>query len=165
AFSRSLDGSLRRAGTSAIEAMPALILLVEADRTVLRRTDALLTNAGHLVAAVPSYHEAKQLMDSVSPDMLVVGVRLDAFNGMHLAVRCRREFPRPPVMIVSPGPDAVVEVEAARIGAMFIVDPLNNPSFLPRVAAALDEHRHTQPLIRRWPRKQVPGMLEAELSQ
>jgi DNA-binding response OmpR family regulator len=145
--------------------MPALILLVESDRTVLGRTEALLTSAGHLVAAVTSYHEAKHLMESVSPDMLIVGVRLDAFNGMHLAVRCRREYPLPPVMITSPGPDAVVAIEAERIGAMFIVNPAENPTFLPRVAAALEEHRRTQPVIRRWPRKQVPGMLEAELAE
>ncbi|HMF98912.1 MAG TPA: response regulator [Vicinamibacterales bacterium] len=145
--------------------MSALILLVESDRTVLGRTEALLTTAGHLVAAVSTYHDAKHLMDSVSPDMLIVGVRLDAFNGMHLAVRCRREYPLPPVMITSPGPDAVVAMEAERIGAIFFVDPANNPEFLPRVAAALAEHRRTQPTIRRWPRKQVPGMLEAELEQ
>jgi DNA-binding response OmpR family regulator len=145
--------------------MPALILLVESDRTVLRRTEALLSNAGHLVAPVTSYHEAKHLMDSVSPDMLIVGVRLDAFNGMHLAVRCRREYPLPPVMVTSPTPDAVVEIEAERIGAMFMVEPLENPAFLPRVAAALEEHRRTQPLIRRWPRKQIPGMLEAKLAE
>jgi DNA-binding response OmpR family regulator len=145
--------------------MSALILLVESDRTVLRRTEAMLSNAGHLVAAVTSYHEARHLMDSVSPDMLIVAVRLDAFNGMHLAVRCRREYPLPPVMITSPVPDTVVQMEAERIGAIFMVDPLNNLTFLPRVAAALEQHRRTQPLIRRWPRKQVPGMLEAELAE
>jgi DNA-binding response OmpR family regulator len=145
--------------------MPAIILLVESDRAVLRGTEALLSNAGHLVAAVPTYHEAKHLMDSVTPDMLIVGVRLEAFNGMHLAVRCRREYPLPPVMITSPAPDAVVEIEADRIGAMFLVDPLNNAAFLPRVAAALEKHRRTQPVIRRWPRKQVPGMLEAMLEK
>jgi DNA-binding response OmpR family regulator len=145
--------------------MPALILLVDSDRTLLRHIEALLSSAGHLVAAVATYHEAKHLMDSVTPDMLIVGVRLEAFNGMHLAVRCRREYPLPPVMLTGPVPDAVVEIEAERIGAMFLVDPLNNPAFLPRVAAALEEHRRTQPVIRRWPRKQVPGMLEAELEK
>lgn len=145
--------------------MAALILLVESDRTLLRRIEALLTGEGHLVAGVSTYHEAKQLIDSVSPDMLIVGVRLDAFNGMHLAVRCRREYPLPPVMIMSPIPDAVVATEARRIGAMFIVNPLENPDFLPRVAAALEEHRRTQPLIRRWRRKQVPGTLEASLEE
>src|SRR3954471_3933353 len=117
--------------------MPALILLVESDRTLLRRIEALLSNDGHLVAGVSTYHEAKNLMESVSPDMLIVGVRLDAFNGMHLAVRCRREYPLPPVMITSRTPDAVVEAEAKSIGAMFVVGPLDNPEFLPRVAAAL----------------------------
>ncbi|HKB10347.1 MAG TPA: response regulator [Vicinamibacterales bacterium] len=144
--------------------MPALILLVESDRTVLRRIEALLSSAGHLVAAVSTYYEAKQLLDSVSPDMLIVSVRLDAFNGMHLAVRSRREYPLPPVMVIGPAPDAVVQIEAERIGAIFIADPLQNPEFLPRVAAALEEHRRTQPLIRRWPRKQIPGMLEAQLA-
>src|SRR5262245_53726421 len=137
----------RPARCHAADAMSALILLVESDRAVLERTEALLSSAGHLVAAVSTYHDARHLMDSVSPDLLVVGVRLDAFNGMHLAVRCRRKYPLPPVMITSPGPDAVVEMEAERIGAKFLVDPANNPAFLPRIAAALAEHRRTEPTI------------------
>jgi DNA-binding response OmpR family regulator len=143
--------------------MPALILLVDADRTALQRTEALLSNAGHLVACAASYHEAKRLLDSVSPDMLIVGVRLDAFNGLHLAVRSRREYPLPPVIVTSPFPDAVVQTEVERIGALFIADPLNNPDFLPCVADALERHRQTQPLVRRWPRKQIQGTLEAQL--
>jgi DNA-binding response OmpR family regulator len=84
---------------------------------------------------------------------------------MQLAVRCRREYPLPPVMVMSPAPDPVIEVEAQRIGAMFVVNPFENPEFLPRVAAAIEDHRRTQPIIRRWRRKQIPGMLEAELEQ
>src|SRR3954465_13710195 len=129
--------------------MPALILLVESDRTVLRPSGALLSPDGHLVAGVSTYHDAKHLMDSVSPDMLIVGVRLDAFNGMHPAVRSRREYPLPPVMITSPTPGAVVDPEARPIGATFIVNPLENAEFLPRVAAALEEHRRPQPLLPR----------------
>jgi DNA-binding response OmpR family regulator len=143
--------------------MPALILLVELDHRLLQRTEALLSNAGHLVACASSFHDAKRLLESVSPDLLIAAVKLDAFNGIHLAVPPRRGHPRAPVMITNPYPDPVLEAEAARVGASFIADPVNNPDFLPRVADTLERSRRSQPLIRRWPRKQVTGTLQAEI--
>ena len=145
-------------------AMPPLILLVDADRVLLRRIDELLSEAGHLVAAVTSFPEAKRLLDSVSPDLLIAGVRLGAFNGLHLAVRSRIDHPLLPVIITNAVPDPVLEAEAGRQGALFIVDPLQHPEFLGRVRSALERRaRRLQP-IRRWTRKQVPGVLEAELA-
>ena len=47
---------------------------------------------------------------------------------------------------------------------MFVVNPLENPEFLSRVQAALDERARTQPPIRRWQRKQVSGVVEARLA-
>ena len=79
--------------------MPALILLVDADRTILKKTEMLLSAQGHLVIAVSSFQEAKGLLNSVSPDLLIADVRLDAFNGLHLAARSRLDHPGLPVII------------------------------------------------------------------
>jgi DNA-binding response OmpR family regulator len=145
-------------------AMPALILLVATDKVVLHRTEDVLSEAGYLVAAVNTFERAKMLLDSVSPDLLIADVRLDAFNGLHLAVRSRIDHPLLPVIITHAAPDTVLENEAIRQGASFIVQPLENPEFLPRVEAALELHGRQQPTIRRWPRKRVGGVVEAELA-
>ncbi len=143
--------------------MAALILLVDVDRTALRRTEALLSDEGYLVASVASFTEAKDLLDSVNPDLLIAAVRLNAFNGLHLAVRSRIEYPKLPVIITHPVADAVLEREAERHGLIFARNPLDNPDFLPAVESALEEHRNAQPMIRRWPRKRIAGVVQAQL--
>ena len=66
-----------------------LIVLVNVDRKALQQTEALLSEAGYLVAAVASFDEATKLLDSVSPDLLVADVRLHerASNGLELVQR------------------------------------------------------------------------------
>jgi DNA-binding response OmpR family regulator len=141
----------------------SLILLVDADRAVLKRTEALLAAEEHLVIAVSSFQEAKSHLYTVSPDLLIADVRLDAFNGLHLAARARIDYPNLPVIITHAWADAVLEREAQRQGAAFVVNPLENPDFLSSVQSALDRHRHAQTPIRRWPRKQVSGFVAAQL--
>ena len=137
--------------------MAALVILVNADLNVLWRADALLSEDGHLVAAVSSLDEAKKLLDSVTPDVLVADIRLDAYNGLQLAIRSRLDHPNLPVIITNALPDAIFEAEAKRHGAMFVAAPLDNPDFLRIVRMAVAQSRRTQPAIRRWSRKQVAG--------
>jgi DNA-binding NtrC family response regulator len=100
--------------------MAALVILVNADPDVLWRTDALLSADGHLVAAVSSLAEAKKLLDSVTPDVLVADVRLGMYNGLQLAIRSRLDHPNLPVIITNEWPDATFEAEAKRQGAIFV---------------------------------------------
>src|SRR5262249_20656552 len=145
-------------------AMAALILLVDVETTALRRTESLLTDAGYLVAPVSSFDEAKELLETVLPDLLIAAVRLEAFNGLHLAARSRLDHPKLPVIITHSHVDPVLRNEALRQGARFVANPLENPAFLPLVEAALEEHRDAQPPIRRWRRKRVDGVMEARLA-
>jgi DNA-binding NtrC family response regulator len=143
--------------------MPALILLVETDRIARQRLEALLSDIGYLVAWVSSFSEAKELLDSVLPDLLIAAVRLEMFNGLHLAARSRHDYPNLPVIITHTAADPVLEAEAIRHGAHFVARPLENPEFLRLIRTALEEHRHRQRMIRRWPRKRVAGVVEAQL--
>jgi len=137
--------------------MAALVILVNGDPDVLWRTDALLSEDGHLVAAVSTLAEARRLLESVTPDVLIADIRLGAHNGLQLAIRSRLDHPNLPVIITNEWPDAVFEAEAQRQGAIFVAAPLDNPEFLRIVREAIARSRRTQPAIRRWLRKQVPG--------
>ena len=137
--------------------MAALVILVNADTDVLWRTDALLSDDGHLVAAVSSLAEAKKLLESVTPDVLIADIRLGAYNGLQLAIRSRLDHPNLPVIITNEWPDATFEAEARRQGAIFVAAPLDNPDFLRIVRTAIAQSRRTQPAIRRWLRKSVAG--------
>jgi DNA-binding response OmpR family regulator len=144
--------------------MPALILFVATELKVLRQTENLLSEAGYLVATAASFEHATVLLASLNPDLLIAEVRLGPFNGMHLAVRSRIDHPLLPVIITHATPDVVLETEARRHGAIFMVTPLENPEFLPRVKAAIEDRGRRQPTIRRWPRKRIAGVMEAELA-
>jgi DNA-binding NarL/FixJ family response regulator len=140
--------------------MAALVILVNADADVLWKTDALLSQDGHLVAAVSTIAEGRKLLESVTPDVLIADVRLGAYNGLQLAIRSRLDHPSLPVIITNEWPDPTFEAEAKRQGAIFVAAPLDNPDFLQIVRSAIAQSRRTQPAIRRWLRKQVAGTVQ-----
>jgi CheY-like chemotaxis protein len=144
--------------------MPLLILLVDADRTSLRRTEELLTEGGYLVASTASFSQAKRLLGSVSPDLLVSAIRLEAYNGLHLAARSRIDHPNLPVILTHPNEDPLLEAETRRLGAEFVVAPAENPQFLHSVRQILANQPPPGLAIRRWPRKRVRGVVEASVS-
>ena len=142
--------------------MPALVVLVNADMPLLRRTEAALTKAGYLVAAATSYGEANELLQSVSPDLLITDVRLDEFNGLQLAIRSRLERPNIPVVVTHVERDPILEAEAKRHGVEFVSAPPEESEFLSRVESAL--YRTPQQRVRRWGRKQVGGTLQVHVA-
>lgn len=140
--------------------MSALIVLVHADPRALRHTEALLSHQGFLVAALTSYLAARELLESVMPDLLITDRRLEAYNGLQLAISNHRDHPDLPVIITSAEPDPITEAEAERYGAAFVVAPLENRDFLPAVWRAIAERRRLQRPIRRWFRRPVHAVVE-----
>jgi CheY-like chemotaxis protein len=138
--------------------MGALIIVVSADEQVLRRTEALLSEHGYLVGSASSYVDGSELLNSVTPDLLIADHRLDEFNGLQLAMHSHVYHPDVAVIVTSAGEDSFAEGEAKRHGAAFIIAPLENPDFLPCVRAALAGRRHAQKPMRRWFRSSVEGV-------
>ena len=120
-------------------AVASLVVLVHTDPDVLNRAEALLYDAGYAVVSAASFHAARRALDCVEPDLLIADVRLDDFNGLHLAILSRSERPRTSVIITHACPDAVLENEARRCEAGFVVNPLANPEFLSSVRSALSK--------------------------
>jgi DNA-binding response OmpR family regulator len=140
--------------------MSALVILVNADPRVLRRLEAQLSENGYLVTAIDSFVEAKELLDSVTPDLLVADIRLERFNGLQLAIRSHFEHPDVPVIVTHVEEDPVAEAEAKRYGVSFVAAPLGNPKFLSSVRSLVNARRQAERPMRRWPRKSVPGIVE-----
>lgn len=163
--------------------MGRLVLLVNTDAVVLKRIESLLSKEGYVVAAAEGFPRAKELLSSFSPDLLVTDVRLGAFNGLHLAFRARLDYSTLPVIITDERYDSVLEQEATRLGAAYLVNPLENDAFLSNVRAALNPKARLpppqSPVTRRpigratpheapspstprlWARKQVSYVVEA----
>lgn len=135
--------------------MAALIVLVGGVPRWLRIIDVTLSDAGHLVAAVSSSAEAQQLLDSVTPDLLVVDAREHAAPLLRLAARSRRDHPILPVIVTHDGPEP--DGDARRRGAEFVSAAVGRAGLLARVAEAIERHRRAQPGVRRWARRRVPA--------
>jgi DNA-binding NtrC family response regulator len=142
--------------------MAALIVLVNADPTVLRRAEQLLSDAGYVIAPASSFAGGRELLRSVRPDLLVADVRLEAYNGLQLAAYCNAHYPGMPIVITHSRPDSVLERDAGRLGAVFIVDPLSSPEFLTAVQSAIATQTAVTP-TRRWPRKSTSATMTAQL--
>jgi DNA-binding NtrC family response regulator len=140
--------------------MRALIILVNANKRLLGRLEAILAREGHRVVAASSFARASELLDSMTPDILIAGTRLGAHNGLHLAIRTHFGHPEVRVLITHPTADPVTADEARRYGAGFVAAPLTNPAFLPSVEEALRAKEDLPAPTRRWSRKSVYGVVQ-----
>lgn len=142
--------------------MAPLIILVNGDAEALRRVSSLLTDRGYSVAAVRSFGDAKALLASSSPDLLIVDVRLAEYNGLQLAIFSRDDHPELPVIVTNFADDKIAEVDAIRYGATFIADPEHNPAFLFTVQGMLAAQHATQRKSRHWNRRVVSEIVEVD---
>ncbi len=114
------------------------ILLVDTRVAALRRTSDLLRRAGHDVVEAGSFDEAKRVLAAQAPSLLISGLRLAAFNGLHLVHLARLTRPEINAIILSSGADAVLQSEAERVGASLLVEPVPPSSFLSLIAQMFD---------------------------
>ena len=113
------------------------VLVVEAESAELANIVTLLQAAGYRVSAASGFDEAKQLLAGAPPDLLITGLRLGSYNGLHLVLRSRVEHPAMAAIVTSRYRDAVLEAEAQRQNADFVVRPLDDIAFLQTVSRAL----------------------------
>jgi DNA-binding response OmpR family regulator len=135
--------------------MAALILLVDANRTTLGHTHALLARRRYLVAPVCQFALAGELLRTVSPDLLIVDFRHDASRALQLATASHSDDPKRPVIFTHTSRDPFVESEAQRLGARYLVRPWTDEIFLAHVAAVIADHRWVRFPVRRWKRKRI----------
>ncbi len=119
--------------------MPALVVIVNTDRHILRQTEAALSESGHSVTALSSYKEAARLLESVTPDLLVTDIRLGPFNGLQIAIFSRFDRPAVPVIVTHVQADPIFEAEAKRHGAEFLVVSRDDAALVTRIESSLRE--------------------------
>jgi DNA-binding NtrC family response regulator len=114
------------------------VLVVDADPSDRTNTVFLLQSAGYRVVAATAFDEAKQLIASEAPDLLLTSLRLGPYNGIHLILRSRMDHPTMAAIVTSRYADAVLEAEARRQRANFIVRPVSDGALLEAVSRSLD---------------------------
>ena len=137
--------------------MTSDILVVSADAAVLSGRVTSLRRSGWSARASASFPDAgRTLEDGPPPEVLVTDVRLGPYNGLHLVAVARVEFPRT-VAIVIGGQDHVLEVEAAGLGARYLLAPVTPRELELTIAELLAVPRPK----RRWPRKRLASDVAA----
>jgi DNA-binding response OmpR family regulator len=116
------------------------VLVVEDDAATRRGLFELLTEAGYACTAVESFHEAEQIAQTGSPDLLITDIRLGGYNGLQLVVR----FPDLPAIVMTGYADAVLERDAGNFGASYVRKPLKVNELLELVKTRLVNAKHVR---------------------
>lgn len=114
-----------------------MVLVVYSDPADRLGTALLLETAGYRVLSAGNFDEAKHLLAIESPDMLITDLRLGPYNGLHLVLRSRTDHPEMAALVTSRVPDAVLQAEAFRQCAGFLLLPASDDELLDAVMASL----------------------------
>ncbi len=115
------------------------VLVVDVDATIVHSLAGALREAGYSALEATSFADAKRLLVTESPQVLVADVRLGQFNGLQLLMRAKEERPDTAAVITCAFPDVVLEAETRRFGGVFLLKPLDPQQVLTAIGA------HTQP--------------------
>jgi DNA-binding NtrC family response regulator len=131
--------------------MPFKILIVDDDEPTRVGLAMLLEDAGYDTITASTVPAALKLLNESHPDLLIVDIRLDEYNGLHLiAVR-----PQPiPAIVLTGFADPAIEADARRLGAEFLLKPISAPALTSLVRRLLSDSQ-VGTAVRRWPRKPV----------
>jgi DNA-binding response OmpR family regulator len=131
--------------------LPYEILVVEDDDRALAGMLELLRDAGHTVTGASTFDAAKGLLELHPYDLLITDIRLRAFNGLQLVRRSRLLHPNMAVILVTAHEDAMLELEAARYRAEYLLKPVKPADLLAAISRTLAHVKRE----RRWPRRAV----------
>ena len=140
--------------------MPSKVLIVDDDKTTREGLAELLEESGYEASAVGTFEEAMRVLRSSPPDLLIADVRLGPFNGLQLVI----SSPKPiPAIIITGFADPVLEADARRRGADYVLKPVTPSRLLDLVAQKLSSSMAGFGIPRRWERKPVIGGLNASV--
>jgi DNA-binding response OmpR family regulator len=131
-------------------------IVVDADLTELRKTEQALERVGFVVMGAGSFAQAKSLLVSITPEIVIADIKLEAFNGLHLAALCAVWRPATPFVATHSIFDPVLEADARRLNASYVVKTSGREDLTRTAVELLQSHRQGHEAIRRSHRKLAP---------
>jgi DNA-binding NtrC family response regulator len=116
---------------------PRSLLIVDDDRQVLRYLADLVRDAGYDTVTCERFTDAKSLLSTTRPDLLLTDIRLGAYNGLQLAIFAQSRHPGIPVIVLTGFEDPTLRKEATASGAIFLVKPVRREELLGAIGQAL----------------------------
>ena len=113
------------------------IFIVDDERHVLRYLAELLQGAGFDTVACERFLDAKALLATTRPDLLLTDIRLGAYNGLQLAIYARDHHPGLPVIVLTGYEDPTLREEASHAGAQYLVKPVTQKVLIDAINQAI----------------------------
>jgi len=107
--------------------MRARVLIVDDDEVYLDGMKELLEEAGYEVFLASSFEEGRLRLRDRAPDLLIIDVRLGAFNGLQLISTAPVQIP---AIVVTGFDDTVLRADAGGFGASYVVKPIKPAALL-----------------------------------
>ena len=141
--------------------MAIKVLVVEPDAAVRAGFAEALASSGFEVIEARTFQEGRRVLRSQGPGVLITEVRLAGFNGLQLILT----NPTPIPSIVVSSPDPVLQTEARRMGAAYLLKPVSHADLLVAIEQVLAPFSETgaSGATRRWIRKAVSAELRASI--
>jgi DNA-binding response OmpR family regulator len=136
------------------------ILIVDDNDAARAGLAQIFERAGFEVLAVGTYAEGRAALSRMHPDLLIADVRLGEYNGLQLLAATTRPTA---AIIITGHPDPVIEADAHRMGADFLVKPVSPATLIGLAKQKLAERPPAFKVTRRWERKAVSGDLPARV--
>ncbi len=127
------------------------ILIVDDDRATRDELAQLLTHEGYETVTASDVPTAMHILGASAPDLLITEIRLDTYNGLHIIAMA----PTPiPAIVLTRIADPVIEADARRFGAEYLIKPVSPATLLAVIAGMLGtaKGRSGFTSTRRWPR-------------
>jgi DNA-binding NtrC family response regulator len=116
---------------------PSTVLVVESDRSELRRLAEILREEGYDAVEADTFHEAMRSLKSAPAQVLLTTVRLGAYNGLHLIVRSRIAQPHIAAILTHQVDDRMLGDDAATNHAAFVAKPCTRETLTDAVRTSL----------------------------
>jgi two-component system response regulator RegA len=116
---------------------PTDVLVVTAAGSDVPAPIAALAAHGFQLAAAEGFAEARTLIGSEPPDVLITEVRLGEYNGLHLVLRAKAIRPDMAALVCFEQPDVVLEREAVSLGATVLIAPIGTRDLVAAVYRTL----------------------------
>jgi len=119
--------------------MRARVLIVDDDEVYLEGMKELLEESGYEVVVATTFEDGKRNIRERAFDLLIIDVRLGAFNGLQLISTGQVRIP---AIVVTGFDDNVLRADASGFGASYVVKPINPATLLTLIQQKLADNNH-----------------------
>jgi hypothetical protein len=100
----------------------------------------------------------------MTPDIVIADIKLEAFNGLHLAAYCVRSRPGTPFIATHDTYDVALDAEAKRLRAAYVVKTVSCEGLLRTALTLLHSRRQGFDMVRRSYRRPAPVQTVAQVA-